>query len=109
MTDRQDWEQQPQYPQQGYGQQYPQGEPWRPQQYQPNAHRQRLDAPQPPYPPQGQPPYPPQGQQGWQQPPQGQPWPQPGYGQPPQQPYAPPPASATRRGTCSPSLAGSSS
>jgi Protein of unknown function (DUF732) len=81
---------QPQYPQQGYGQfppqprtqQYPQGQPRQPQQYDPGAHQRRIQGPpqeapwqQPPYPQQGPPPLP-----------QGQSW-QPGYGQ---QPYMPP-------------------
>jgi hypothetical protein len=47
MTDRQDW-QQPQYPQQGYGQQYPQGQPWQPQQYDPYAQQQAAMSPQAP-------------------------------------------------------------
>lgn len=66
----------PQAPQQGYGQQYPQDQPWQPQQYDPAVHQQHIGAPQPPYPPQGQP------------------WPQPGYGQQPypgQPQYAPGP------------------
>lgn len=41
MTDGQNWGQAPQYPPQGHGQQYPQDQPWRPQQYDPYAHRQR--------------------------------------------------------------------
>jgi hypothetical protein len=68
MTDRRDREQPPQYPQQGYGQQYPQGQPWQPQQYDPRLHAQRMGyqqqppwqqpgySQQPPYPPQPQPP-----------------------------------------------------
>jgi hypothetical protein len=77
MTDSQNWEQAPQYPPQGYGQQYPQDQPWQPQQYDPAYHQQRIGAAQPAFPPQGQP------------------WPQPGYGQPyPGQPqYAPGPQS----------------
>jgi hypothetical protein len=69
MTDRQDWEQPPQYPQQGYGQQSPQDQPWQWQQYDPYAHQQRVQRMQrvqrgqaPQYPPQqryGQPPAPP--------------------------------------------------
>ena len=97
MTDRQDWEQQPQYPPQGYGQQQPQDAPWQPPPYNPGAHQQRIGGPQ--YAPQGQPPpYPPQGQPwqqvgygqpGYGQPPQGPPGWQPGYGQQP--PWGPPP------------------
>jgi len=95
MTDRQDWEQGPQYPQ-GSGQPWPQDAPWGPEQYDPGAHQRRLggqqNAPQgQPWfqPGAGQPPYPgqqlPQGPPGWQQP---------GYGQlPPYQPqYVPGPA-----------------
>jgi hypothetical protein len=78
MTDRQDYDQPPWDPQQGYGQQYPQGQPWQPQQYDPGAHQRRMGGQQ--YGPQGQPP---QVQPPF--PPQGQPWPQPGY-QPPQGP-----------------------
>lgn len=74
MTYDQDYGQPGQYPQPGYGQQYPQDQPWQPQQYDPGAHQRRIGGPQSPYPPQGQP------------------WPQPGYGQqpyPPQPQYAP--------------------
>ena len=46
MTDRQDWQQQPQYPPRGYGQQHQQGQPWQPQQYHPEQHQRRLDQPQ---------------------------------------------------------------
>ena len=67
MTDGQNWGQVPRYPQQSYGQQYPQDQPWQPQQYDPAYHQQRVGGqpwPQPPYP--GQPQYapgpqPPQG------------------------------------------------
>jgi len=85
MTDRRDWEQQPQHAQQRYGHQYPQDGPWQPQQYDPGAHRQRIGGHQ--YAPPGQPPpYPPQGQP-WQHAGYGQPgYGQPGYGQPPQGP-----------------------
>lgn len=108
MTDRQDYGQPPwDDPQQGYGQQYPQGQPWQPQQYNPGTHQRRMGgqqyAPQG-QPPQAQPPFPPQGQP-WPQPgyqaPQGPPgWQQPGYGQqsygqpsfaPPQPGYQPGP------------------
>jgi hypothetical protein len=90
------WDEQEPSPPQGYGQQHPlQEQPWRPQHYDPGAHRQRLGAPQPPYPPQGQP-----GQQpgyGQQDQPGQQQWPpfqqehpqQPGYGQPPWPPQQP--------------------
>jgi hypothetical protein len=92
MTDRRDWEQPPHYPPQGYGQQNPQGQPWPPQQYNPNVHHQRLGPRQPPYPPEGQervqPGYGHQPHPGQPQyPPQGEPWPQPGY----QAPQGPPP------------------
>lgn len=62
MTDGQNWGQVPQYPQQGYGQQYPQGQPWQPGQYDPYAHQQRMG--------------------GQQSAPQAPAWDQPGYGQP---------------------------
>jgi hypothetical protein len=42
MTDRQDWEQPPQYPQHGYGQQYQPDQPWQPQQYDPQQHQRRV-------------------------------------------------------------------
>jgi hypothetical protein len=88
MTDHQDYDQPPWDPQQGYGQQYPQGQPWQPQHYDPDAHHRRMGGQ--PYGPQGQPP---QGQpwpQPGYQPPQGPPgWQQPGYGQQP--PWGPPP------------------
>jgi len=42
MTDGQNWGQAPQYPPQGYRQQYPQDQPWQPQQYDPYAHQQRI-------------------------------------------------------------------
>jgi hypothetical protein len=42
MADRGDWEQPPQYPEQGYGQQYPRDQPWQPQPYNPSARRQRI-------------------------------------------------------------------
>jgi hypothetical protein len=71
MTDRRDWGQPPQYPPQGYGRQWPQEPPWQAQPYDPQAHQQRIGAPQPPFPPHGQP------------------WPQPGYGQPPFPPQQP--------------------
>ena len=80
MTNGQDWDQPGQHPQEGYGQPWPQGQPWQPQQYDPTAHHQRLgQPPQQPYPPQGQP-WPQQGYQPPQGPPPG--W-QPGYGQQP--------------------------
>jgi hypothetical protein len=41
MTDGQGWGQPPQYPPQGHGPQYPQGQPWQPQQYDPRRHQQR--------------------------------------------------------------------
>jgi hypothetical protein len=41
MTDHRGWEQQPQYPERG--QQYPQGQPWQPQHYDPRQHQQRFD------------------------------------------------------------------
>jgi hypothetical protein len=41
MTDDQNWGQAPQHPPQGYGRQYPQEAPWRPQQYDPRQHAQR--------------------------------------------------------------------
>lgn len=63
MTDGQNWGQAPQYPPQGYGQQYPQDQPWRPQQYDPYAHQQRIGSQQPA--------------------PQAPSWEQPGHGQPP--------------------------
>ena len=72
MSDGQDYGWPDQYQQQGSGQQGsrepwpPQGQPWRPDQYDPGTHQRHLGQPQPPYPPQ---PYPPQGG----------PWPQPGY------------------------------
>jgi len=64
MTGNQNWGQAPQYPPQGYGQQYPQTQPWQPQQYDPAYHQQRIGG--------GQPPFPSQGQS----------WTQPGYGHP---------------------------
>ena len=56
MPDGQDygWE-----PQQGYGPQNGQGQPWQAGQYGPGAHQQHMGGPQPPYPPPGVP---------WQQP-----------------------------------------
>ena len=42
MTNGQDWDQPGQHPQEGYGQPWPQGQPWQPQQYDPTAHHQRL-------------------------------------------------------------------
>ena len=66
MTDREGWQ-----PQQGYGQQYTQEQPWQAQQYDPAAHAQRVgpgpqsESPWQQYPPQ-QPPY------GYQQPYPGQ-------------------------------------
>lgn len=59
MTDGQNWGQAPQYPPQGYGQQYPQDQPWQRQQYDPEAHRQRLGRGQPQAAPWGQPGQPP--------------------------------------------------
>ena len=100
MTDYRYWEQQPQYPPQDYGRQYPQDQPWNPQPYDPGAHQQRIGWQQ--YAPQGQPQqaqpaYPPQGQP-WQpgyQPPHGPPgWQQPGYGQ---QPPVPPQRAPKRK------------
>jgi hypothetical protein len=89
MSDRQDWDQ-PQPPQQSYGQQYPQG-PWQPQPYDPRQHQHRIGGQRAPWqqatpPAQGQP-WPPPG---YQPPPQGPPgWQQPGFGQQPP-PYGPP-------------------
>jgi hypothetical protein len=72
MTDGQDWGQPPQDPPQGYGQQYPLDQPWRPQQYDPRRHQQRIYG------------------QTWQQyPPQQQPNPQQYPQTPPQPPYPP--------------------
>lgn len=82
MTDGQDYGQRGQYTQPGYGQQYPQDQPWQPRQYDPGAHQQRIGGPQSPYPPQDQP------------------WSQPGHGQqpyPPQSQYAPGPPQAPQR------------
>jgi hypothetical protein len=45
MANGQDWGQRPQYPQQGYGQQYPQDQPWQPQRYDPRHHQQRMGQP----------------------------------------------------------------
>ena len=42
MANGQDWDQPGQYPQEGYGQPGPQGQPWQPQQYDPGAHQQRM-------------------------------------------------------------------
>jgi hypothetical protein len=100
MTDHQDYDQPPWDPQQGYARQYPQGQPWQPQHYDPDAHHRRMGGQQ--YGPQGQPP---QGQpwpQPGYQPPQGPPgWQQPGYGQQPPFPgqpqYAPGPPQPPRR------------
>jgi hypothetical protein len=74
MTDGHDDGQQPP---QGYSPQHREGQPWQPEQDHPTAHLPHIDAPQPPYPPQG-PPY-------WEQPGYAA---QPGYGQgyPPPQP-----------------------
>lgn len=79
MTDRGDWEQQPQYPEQGYGQQYPQGQSWQPPQYNPRQHQRRMVRQQPE----------PSQQQGYGQPyPQSQPqqqadpWEQPSWQEP---------------------------
>jgi hypothetical protein len=41
MTDGQGWGQPPQYPPQDYGQQYPRGQSWQPQQYDPRRHQQQ--------------------------------------------------------------------
>jgi hypothetical protein len=97
MTDRQDW-QQPQYPQQGYGEQYPQEQPWQPRQYEPGVHQQRIEPPQESWPPQCQQrpqQYDPYAQQQTalspQAPPQ-QSWPQP-HGR-----HAPQPAAARKTG-----------
>jgi hypothetical protein len=49
MTDREDWEQPPQYPPQGYVQQPWQDQPWQPQQYNPQQHQQRAGQPPDPY------------------------------------------------------------
>jgi hypothetical protein len=73
MTDSQNWGQAPQYPPQGNGQRNPQDQPWRPRQYDPAYHQQRIGGSQP------------------STPPQGQPWPQAGYGQRPQAGYGPQP------------------
>jgi hypothetical protein len=43
LTYPEDYFQQPQYPQQGYGQRSRPGEPWQPQQYNPVAHQQRIE------------------------------------------------------------------
>ena len=43
MTYGQDYGKPDQYPQQGYGQQYPQGQPRQPQHYDPRRHQQRFD------------------------------------------------------------------
>jgi hypothetical protein len=91
MANGQDWDQPGQYPQEGYGQQYAQGQPWQPQQYDPGAHQQRIGGQQyAPQPGASQPPYP--GYQPAQAPPAWQP---PGYVQPPQ--YAPGPPQPPRR------------
>ena len=77
MTNGQDWGQPPQYPQKGYGQQYPQGQP---RQYDPRRHQRRMQGPPPAY-GQVQPYAPPPPYQGY-----------PPCGQPPfvQPQYAPP-------------------
>lgn len=75
MTDRQDWEQPPQYPPQGYDQQPWQDQPWQPQRYDSGAHQRRLQSG--PQEQQRQPGYLQPGP-GSQYPPQGQPWQQPG-------------------------------
>jgi hypothetical protein len=71
--DRAPWEGQQQYPSRGYGQEYPQDQPWQPQQYDPAAHQRRLQGlPQEPawqqvnYPSQDFPPRGPQ-QPSWQE------------------------------------------
>jgi hypothetical protein len=98
MTDGQNWGQEPQYPPQGYGQQYPQDQPWQPQQYDSYAHQQRIGGGQPSFPPQGQPwlqpgygqqPYPGQTQYAPGPQPPAPPQEQPGYGQPPWTPQQP--------------------
>jgi hypothetical protein len=104
MTDHEDYGQ-PWPPQQGYGQQYPQDQPWQPQPYDPGAHHQRIGGQQ--HAPQGQPwsqggaSHPPsQPPYAGYQPPQAPPgWQQPGYGQPPpyQPQYAPGPSRPPRR------------
>jgi hypothetical protein len=76
MTDGQDWGQPPQYPQQGYGQQYSQDQPWQRQQYDSAAQQQWI-------PPRQQ--YSQQAQL-WEQSTYDQ---QPGYGQPPWPPQQP--------------------
>jgi hypothetical protein len=73
MTDGHGWGQPPQDPPQGYGQPYPPDQPWRPGQYDPHAHLQRISGRQHALPvPTGE---------------------QPGYGQPP----SPPPPRRRRR------------
>ena len=78
--------QQPQYPEQGNGQQYPQGQPWQPQQYDPRQHQRKMDQqPESSQQSYGQP-YPP-GQPRQQASPWGQPsWQEPGQYQQPQPP-----------------------
>lgn len=49
------WEDDPQYRPQGYGQQFPQKQPWQPQQYDPYARQRGTDAQQTPYPPPSEP------------------------------------------------------
>lgn len=78
MTDGQRWRQPTQYLSQGYGPQYPQDEPWRPGQYDPHAHQQRISGR----------PYVPQVPPAWEEP---------GYGPPPSPPPPSPPP-ARRRG-----------
>jgi hypothetical protein len=98
MTNGQDRGQPGQYPQEGYGQPWPQDQPGQPQQYDTGAHRRRMGGQQsepprrqqgygqPPFQPAPKPTYRvPQGRGYQHSTPQGQPWPQPGY-QPPQGP-----------------------
>jgi hypothetical protein len=66
MTDGHGWGQPPQDPSQGYGQRYPQDQPWRPGPYDPHAHLQRIS-----------------GRQDMLRVPA---WDQPGYGRPPSPP-----------------------
>jgi hypothetical protein len=70
MRNGEDWGQPGQYPQEGYGQPWPQELPWEPQNYDPAAHRRRLG--------------------GQQYAPQGHPWPRPGVERPPYRGDQPP-------------------
>jgi len=86
MTDRQDWEQPPQYAPQGNHEQPRQDQPSQPQRYDSGAHQRRLESG--PQEQQRRPGYPQPGY-GSQYSPQDQAWQQPGYGQQP--PYPPQP------------------